>query len=180
MSGGPEVVLFAGPEGELERALALQERVHASGRCRVCPPMDLRVTAALLAEAAALVSNDTGLMHLAAAVGTPTVGLFGPTSPRLYLPRGEEWALERHRRGGRGNSWSEAVEPRGPLAACPLRTPAGWGPPRCVMQGRCEQGVRSCIDAIEPADVVLALQAILSDGWPTEPATTRERPGKRC
>ncbi|MGH7931553.1 MAG: glycosyltransferase family 9 protein, partial [Candidatus Binataceae bacterium] len=35
-----------------------------------------------------LVSNDTGIMHLGAALGTPTVGLFGPNSPRYWAPLG--------------------------------------------------------------------------------------------
>ena len=34
------------------------------------------------------VSNDTGVMHLAAAMGTPTVGLFGPNHPSRYAPVG--------------------------------------------------------------------------------------------
>jgi heptosyltransferase-2 len=32
------------------------------------------------------VTNDSGLMHIAAAIGTPTVAIFGPTSPRLWAP----------------------------------------------------------------------------------------------
>jgi lipopolysaccharide heptosyltransferase II len=43
---------------------------------------------AVLAELDALVSGDTGVGHLAAALGTPAVTLFGPTDPRLSAPRG--------------------------------------------------------------------------------------------
>lgn len=43
---------------------------------------------ALLAELDVLVSGDTGVGHLAAALGTPVVTLFGPTDPRLTAPRG--------------------------------------------------------------------------------------------
>ncbi len=43
---------------------------------------------AMLAEMDALVAGDTGVAHLAAALGTPVVTLFGPTDPRLSAPRG--------------------------------------------------------------------------------------------
>ena len=46
--------------------------------------LTLRETAALLAAAGVVVGNDSGLSHMAAAVGTPTVMLFGPT-PHLSL-----------------------------------------------------------------------------------------------
>jgi heptosyltransferase-2 len=48
----------------------------------------LEQTAALLQRCSLLVSNDTGIMHLGAAMGTPTVGLFGPNSPRYWAPIG--------------------------------------------------------------------------------------------
>ena len=44
---------------------------------------------ALLARARVLVSNDSGPMHLGAALGTPTLGLFGPETPVMYRPLGE-------------------------------------------------------------------------------------------
>lgn len=44
--------------------------------------------AAFLAEAALLVSVDTGPMHIASAVGTPIVAIFGPTDNRVWGPRG--------------------------------------------------------------------------------------------
>src|SRR6266508_2910711 len=43
---------------------------------------------ALLSELDVLVSGDTGVAHLSAAVGTPVVTLFGPSAPRLSAPRG--------------------------------------------------------------------------------------------
>jgi heptosyltransferase-2 len=48
---------------------------------------------ALLAELDALVAGDTGVSHLAAAVGTPVVALFGPTDPALTAPRGRATVL---------------------------------------------------------------------------------------
>ncbi|MEX2642953.1 MAG: glycosyltransferase family 9 protein [Acetobacterales bacterium] len=48
----------------------------------------LPLTGALFRRAALFLGNDSGLMHLSAAAGTPTVGLFGPTDDRLYRPWG--------------------------------------------------------------------------------------------
>jgi lipopolysaccharide heptosyltransferase III len=41
-----------------------------------------------LKRSALFVGNDTGAMHIAAAMGTPVVGLFGPSNPREWGPRG--------------------------------------------------------------------------------------------
>ena len=49
--------------------------------------LTLRETAAVLAAAGAVVGNDSGLAHLAAAMGTPTVMVFGPTPPSTRLLR---------------------------------------------------------------------------------------------
>jgi len=50
------------------------------------PPV--RELAALFAAYDAIVVNDTGMLHLAAAVGTPLVGIFGPTDPERFKPLG--------------------------------------------------------------------------------------------
>jgi 2-polyprenyl-3-methyl-5-hydroxy-6-metoxy-1,4-benzoquinol methylase len=47
--------------------------------------LDLRDTAALLQQCAALVSNDSGLMHLGVALGVPTFGIFGITNPEREM-----------------------------------------------------------------------------------------------
>lgn len=49
---------------------------------------DLPTAAAVLRRAALFVGNDTGLMHIAAASGTPTLGLFGPSPASRYAPWG--------------------------------------------------------------------------------------------
>jgi len=48
----------------------------------------LREMAALIASARLLVSNDAGPMHMGPAVGTPTVGVFGPGEPEIWFPYG--------------------------------------------------------------------------------------------
>jgi len=57
------------------------------GAC-VARDVPLRVLAALLARAGAYVGNDSGITHLAAAGGAPTIALFGPTDPRIWAPVG--------------------------------------------------------------------------------------------
>ena len=49
---------------------------------------DIRTFAAVLKRSALFVGNDTGAMHIAAAVGTPLVALFGPSNPAEWGPRG--------------------------------------------------------------------------------------------
>ncbi len=53
--------------------------------------LDIRLLAALCKDAKAVISNDSGVMHLAAATDVPTAGLFGPTHPVLgFAPAGEK------------------------------------------------------------------------------------------
>lgn len=54
---------------------------------------DIPTLAAVLAGAAVVIANDSGPMHLARAVGTPTVGIFGSTEPGWTAPRGGSVAI---------------------------------------------------------------------------------------
>jgi heptosyltransferase III len=54
---------------------------------------DVLTAAAVVKSAAMFIGNDTGLMHIAAAVGTPTLGLFGPSPVARYAPWGRCTAI---------------------------------------------------------------------------------------
>ena len=58
----------------------------AAARSATSPGTDLRNGILAMAAAGVAISNDSGLMHIAAAIGTPTMGIFGPTSPYLWAP----------------------------------------------------------------------------------------------
>ncbi|HEU4394191.1 MAG TPA: glycosyltransferase family 9 protein [Planctomycetota bacterium] len=80
------VVLTAGPG---EAALADEVAGLAGGAARRGPATEsLAQLGALLRRAAVAVGSDTGPVHLAAVLGTPTVALFGPKDPAVYAPRG--------------------------------------------------------------------------------------------
>ena len=72
--------------GPGEKAMA--EGIVAAGgsRIRDLTGPDLRNGILAMAAASVAISNDSGLMHIAAGVGTPTMGIFGPTSPYLWAP----------------------------------------------------------------------------------------------
>jgi lipopolysaccharide export system permease protein len=55
--------------------------------------LDLLTAGAVLRRAAFFIGNDTGLMHIAAAAGAPTLGLFGPTQSSRYAPWGARTAV---------------------------------------------------------------------------------------
>jgi ADP-heptose:LPS heptosyltransferase len=85
--GLPSVVVWAG-QRELSRA---KEAVDgAGGWGRLAGESTLFELAALLRRARLMIASDTGPLHLAAAVGTPCVGLFGPTSAQRTGPYGVE------------------------------------------------------------------------------------------
>jgi lipopolysaccharide heptosyltransferase I len=61
---------------------------HAIG-AEVAPPTNFRELAFVLSRARLVIGADTGPLHLAAALGTPLIGLFGPTDPARNGPYGQ-------------------------------------------------------------------------------------------
>jgi lipopolysaccharide heptosyltransferase I len=72
--------------GPGEQALAQGVADASSGSARVAPPTEIPDLVALSRAARLIVSGDTGPLHIAAAVGTPAVGLYGPTNPHRNGP----------------------------------------------------------------------------------------------
>ena len=79
-------MLVGGPGDQAPAAPAL---VAAGDRGIDCVGKgDVLLAAAAIRRSTLFVGNDSGLMHVAAATGTPTLGLFGPTEWWLYGPHG--------------------------------------------------------------------------------------------
>jgi heptosyltransferase I len=72
--------------GPAERALADEIVALANGAARLSPPTSVGELAAVMQGASLVVSGDTGPLHIAAAVGAPVVGLYGPTWPERNGP----------------------------------------------------------------------------------------------
>lgn len=94
---GRRVVVCPGPG---EEAIA---RTHF-GSATVLPGVGLGTYAALLEDAALMVSNDTGPGHIAAAVGTPLVSVLGPSDPELWRAWGPQVQVVQG-----AEAWPEAV-----------------------------------------------------------------------
>jgi heptosyltransferase I len=91
---GVRVVVFLGPE---ERALADEIRRTFPRTTLVFDRLTIPQLASALARLAVFVANDTGPMHVAAAVGTSTVVLLDRRAPRGYIPLGANHRIIRDR-----------------------------------------------------------------------------------
>lgn len=78
--------LIIGGEAD-EKAIAVMRSLLPDFHFLVNAP--LMEVASILSVADRLIGNDSGITHLAAALGIPVVALFGPTDPAIWAPRGE-------------------------------------------------------------------------------------------
>ncbi|MBI1833807.1 MAG: glycosyltransferase family 9 protein [Candidatus Andersenbacteria bacterium] len=86
------ILLFGGPEEEGQKE-QLRSLIRSSSVTSISS--SLFTTAAVMQRCRLMIANDSGLMHLAAAAGVETLGLFGPTSEIATGPRGKKSSIAR-------------------------------------------------------------------------------------
>lgn len=91
---GARVAVLAAAH-ERGQALPLLDAIPQDRLIDLVDRVDLLTAAAVLRRCAMFIGNDTGLMHIAAATGTPTLGLFGPSPIQKYAPWGSCTAVVR-------------------------------------------------------------------------------------
>jgi heptosyltransferase-2 len=130
---GLDVWVVGGPD---EKALAAEIVAAAGPSIRDLTGTDLRDGILAVAAADVAVSNDSGLMHIAAAIGTPTVGIFGPTSPYHWAPL---------------NGLAATVVTRTVVPCQPCHRPV------------CTMNDHRCMRDIPASDVVAIVQRVLAE-----------------
>jgi heptosyltransferase II len=128
--GGCAVWVLGGPA---EKSLAAE--IVGDTQARDLTGTDLRDAILALASASVAVSNDSGLLHVAAALGTPAIGIFGPTSPWHWAPL---------------NPIAAAVRADSELPCRPCHKPV------------CRLGHHRCMRDISAAEVLAAVRGALT------------------
>ena len=155
---GLRVVMTGGPgdaeRGYLDRILA---GTDPAGCVRIDGRLSFGQTADLLRHARLYVGPDTATTHLAAACGTPTLALYGPTDPRIWGP----WPA----RDGRRYERVAPLQRRGNVAL--LQNPAFACVP-CQLEGceRHRESASACLDELPVQRVLDAARHLLGDAAP--------------
>jgi lipopolysaccharide heptosyltransferase II len=84
---GAQVLLVGGP-GDQEVVAAVRQSMRESASV-LLRRWDWNELGVLLRQSDLFLGHDTGMMHLATAVGTPTIAVFGPSDPQIYGPYGK-------------------------------------------------------------------------------------------
>lgn len=133
---GAKILIFGGPdEEELKREILR----GMSGPGSEVSSTTMRQTAALIERCALFVSNDSALMHTAAAMKVPCVVTFGPTNPKWVYPYGTRYRIVRR---------ELSCSPCFYYSARPLT---------------CDRGDFACIEEIEVDQVIKAIRHLLAD-----------------
>jgi heptosyltransferase-3 len=148
------VFLTGGPESD---EMALCERIAAASGARSgAGQLSLAQTADLLRKAALFVGPDTAVTHLAAALGTPTVALFGPSNPVKWGPWPADWSAI-------GSPWQRiGSQRRGNVYLLQGESPCV----PCLQEG-CERHVNStslCLQQLSAERVIPAALEMLRSG----------------
>jgi heptosyltransferase-2 len=130
---GLDVWVVGGPG---EKALAAEIVAAGGPRVRDLTGTDLRNGILAMAAADVAISNDSGLMHIAAAIGTPTMGIFGPTSPYHWAPL---------------NGLAATVQTKTVVPCQPCHRPV------------CTMNDHRCMREIPAADVVATARRVLAE-----------------
>ena len=138
-------VVLIGSADERDVEAAVRSRVGKARALSMFGTLTLPELAALLQRSSILIGNDSGIAHLAAACGTPTVALFGPQDPRRFRP------------------WSDR--------SIALHHPVPCFP--CA-QVRCVHPELPCVNLIEISEVQAAVRHLLGPAPRTAAAATQE------
>jgi len=122
--------------GHGEKAMARDIVASGGPRVRDLTGSDLRNGILAMAAASLAISNDSGLMHIAAALGTPTMGIFGPTSPYHWAPL---------------NGLAATVQTKTHVPCQPCHRPV------------CRMNDHRCMRDIPPSDVVAIAGRVLAE-----------------
>jgi len=123
-----KLIFLGGPE---EKSLSEEiSRAVRGATYNVAGKLTLGQLAALMERLTVVIGNDSGPLHVANAVGTPTVTLFGPTSPRRTRPYGER---------------AMVLQTRMSCSPCYPQLRQGCGAPVCLLDIEVDQ-VRQCLE----------------------------------
>ncbi|MDE3077640.1 MAG: glycosyltransferase family 9 protein [Chloroflexota bacterium] len=138
---GPVRLLFFGSAEERQLAAEVACAGHFDGCIDACGRTTLGETIGLLGRLDLFIGNDSGPLHLAAALGTPSVGVFGPTNLRTYHPQG----------------------PLVRVVAGTVPCPANYGFIGTSTLWQYRECRGECLASIDPADVYAAAAELLEE-----------------
>ncbi|MGN6410240.1 MAG: lipopolysaccharide heptosyltransferase II [Nitrobacter sp.] len=130
---GIDVWVIGGPN---EKVIAAEIVATGGSRVRDLTGHDLRNGILAMAAATLAISNDSGLLHVAAAIGTPTMGIFGPTSPYHWAPL---------------NGLAATIQTKTPLPCQPCHRPV------------CTRNDHRCMRDIPAAEVLAIAERVLAE-----------------